>query len=417
MSYKRVSPTPVIEGGTGAQTLTGVLTGNGTGSITANAVTQFGTVIAGASNALSSVAPSVTIGVPLISQGAAANPIYGTVVVAGGGTGVTTLTGVLTGNGTGAITANTVTQFGTVIAGASNALSSVAPSVTIGVPLISQGAAANPIYGTVVVAGGGTGVTTMTTAFAPVCAGTTATGSLQVASTGISTSGNVLTSTGASSLPTWQVPAGGGFASIVSRVFTSSGTYTPTAGMKFCIVEALGGGAAGGGTAGAGNHGAGGGGAGGYCRKVISAADIGASQVVTIGAGGVGVVNTTGGNGGNTTFGAILTANRGLGGLPSTSSGVGARGGDGGTATGGDVNVTGQLGDNGFAATGASTPYMGGNGANTMYGSGGFGGYLAVNRGDGTLYGSGGGGIGSNGASGVGGGLGTAGIVIVTEYI
>lgn len=54
---------------------------------------------------------------------------------------------------------------------------------------------------------GGTSVTTMTTAYAPVCAGTTATGALQVASTGLSTSGFVLTSTGASTLPTFQ--AGG----------------------------------------------------------------------------------------------------------------------------------------------------------------------------------------------------------------
>lgn len=57
---------------------------------------------------------------------------------------------------------------------------------------------------------GGTGVSTMTTAYAPVCAGTTATGALQVASTGQSSSGFVLTSTGASSLPTWQAAAGGG---------------------------------------------------------------------------------------------------------------------------------------------------------------------------------------------------------------
>ncbi len=60
------------------------------------------------------------------------------------------------------------------------------------------------------VPGGGTGVATMTTAYAPVCAGTTATGALQVASSGISNSGYVLTSTGSSSLPTWQATAGGG---------------------------------------------------------------------------------------------------------------------------------------------------------------------------------------------------------------
>lgn len=51
---------------------------------------------------------------------------------------------------------------------------------------------------------GGTGAITMTTAYAPVCAGTTATDALQVASTGLSTSGFVLTSTGVSSLPSFQ---------------------------------------------------------------------------------------------------------------------------------------------------------------------------------------------------------------------
>jgi hypothetical protein len=56
------------------------------------------------------------------------------------------------------------------------------------------------------VAKGGTGVATMTTAYAPVAAGTTATGNLQVCSTGIGTSGNILTSTGSSSLPTFQAP-------------------------------------------------------------------------------------------------------------------------------------------------------------------------------------------------------------------
>jgi len=92
MAYKRISPQPVVEGGTGAQTLTGVLTGNGTAAITANAVSQYGTVIGGISNAVSSIAPSATIGIPYISQGAAANPAFGTAVVAGGGTGNTTFT-------------------------------------------------------------------------------------------------------------------------------------------------------------------------------------------------------------------------------------------------------------------------------------------------------------------------------------
>lgn len=55
----------------------------------------------------------------------------------------------------------------------------------------------------IAVADGGTGVGTFTT-YAPLVGGTTSTGALQQATTGMSTSGNVLTSTGASSLPTWQ---------------------------------------------------------------------------------------------------------------------------------------------------------------------------------------------------------------------
>ena len=50
---------------------------------------------------------------------------------------------------------------------------------------------------------GGTGIAT-TTAYAPICGGTTATGAFQAASTGLSSSGYVLTSNGASSVPSFQ---------------------------------------------------------------------------------------------------------------------------------------------------------------------------------------------------------------------
>ncbi len=106
------------------------------------------------------------------------------------------------------------TQYNTQVGGASGTLANVAPSATSGVPLVSGGSSANPSFTTAVVAGGGTGVVTMTTAYAPVCAGTTATGALQVASTGLSTSGYVLTSNGASSLPSFQAAAGGGITTI-----------------------------------------------------------------------------------------------------------------------------------------------------------------------------------------------------------
>jgi hypothetical protein len=58
------------------------------------------------------------------------------------------------------------------------------------------------------VANGGTGDQSFT-AYAPIIGGTTTTGALQSASTGMSNSGYVLTSTGSSSAPTWQAAAAG----------------------------------------------------------------------------------------------------------------------------------------------------------------------------------------------------------------
>jgi|SRR5579872_550232 len=62
-------------------------------------------LIAEGSSAFNLVAPSSTSGVPVISQGSSSDPTFGTAVVAGGGTGRTTLTAhnVLLGNGTGTV--------------------------------------------------------------------------------------------------------------------------------------------------------------------------------------------------------------------------------------------------------------------------------------------------------------------------
>ena len=74
------------------------------------------------------------------------------------------------------------------------------------------------------VAKGGTGVAS-TTAYAVICGGTTTTSALQsIASVG--TSGQVLTSNGASSLPTFQDAGGGGSGSIIQKVVTTDQTAT-----------------------------------------------------------------------------------------------------------------------------------------------------------------------------------------------
>ncbi len=89
----------------------------------------------------------------------------------------------------------------------------------------------------VAVTDGGTGVATMTTAYAPVCAGTSATGALQVASTGLSTVNNVLTSTGSGSVPTFQTFAGLLLANTnMSGVSSSSVTVPSVAYTNLLIV-------------------------------------------------------------------------------------------------------------------------------------------------------------------------------------
>lgn len=152
---------------------------------TGSSLTQHSLLVGGASSAITSVSPSATAGVAFVSNGSGADPVSGTVVVAGGGTGLTSLTAhnLIIGNGT------------------SNA-TLLAPSGASGIPLISGGSSADPSYGTALVAGGGTGLATLT-AYAVLAGGTTSTGNIQQVS-GVGTSGQFLTSNGAASLPTWQ---------------------------------------------------------------------------------------------------------------------------------------------------------------------------------------------------------------------
>ena len=73
----------------------------------------------------------------------------------------------------------------------------------------------------VTVSQGGTGDASVT-AYAPICGGTSTTGSLQSATAGISNSGYVLTSTGSSSLPTFQAPVGGAINLIQTKTASTS---------------------------------------------------------------------------------------------------------------------------------------------------------------------------------------------------
>lgn len=105
-------------------------------------------------------------------------------------------------NSTGVFTATALTQYDVLTGGSSaQAINQVAPSATSGVPFISQGASTQPTYGTAVVAGGGTGLATLT-AYELIAAGTTSTGNVQ--QIGLGTTGQVLTSNGAGALASYQ---------------------------------------------------------------------------------------------------------------------------------------------------------------------------------------------------------------------
>lgn len=144
--------------------------------------------------------------------------------------------------------------------------------------------------------------------------------------------------------------------SLATQIISATGTYTPSAGMIFCVVELVGGGGGAGGiTGGTGGQGAigGGGGGGGYCRKLFNATETGANAAVTIGAGGAGGASGggTGGTGVSSVFnpagtGATLTAAGGEGGIGMTESASTqiAEGGDGGVGTNGDLNIQGNCG-------------------------------------------------------------------------
>jgi len=215
------------------------------------------------------------------------------------------------------------------------------------------------------------------------------------------------------------------------QVFTSTADYTPTMGLQYAMVECVGaGGGAGGASASISNTVTcgGGGGAGGYCRKLFTAAQIGAGQVVLIGVGGIGGAGAASGlSGTSTQFGSLLTAN---GGSPGSGGAVGgicvSGGGFGGAASGGDFNFQGQSGQTSLGWVNdffSLCVGYGGAGGNSIYGSGGES-IVGTNNSNSTgytghNYGSGGSGaICMNGSAGdQTGGAGSNGIVIVTEFI
>ena len=211
----------------------------------------------------------------------------------------------------------------------------------------------------------------------------------------------------------WRQRSAAAGLTVAAQVFTSSGTYTPTTGMKYCIVELVGGGGGGGGNSGG------------------------------------------GGTGGTTSLGGLLSATGGTGGTANSTT---SSGGTGGSGSSGDFNLSGGNGNGGFL-TGTASRSAGGTGGGSFFGQGGAmvmatgssaagaagkayggGGGGGVTLGTNAGGGGGGGGyarktfsaatiggsqsvtVGAAGAAGAAGpnqpgGAGTAGIVIITEFL
>ncbi|HDH7676126.1 TPA: tail fiber protein [Escherichia coli] len=194
-------------------------------------------------------------------------------------------------------------------------------------------------------------------------------------------------------------------------VFTSSGTYTPTPGIKRIRVTITGGGGGGGGCKAISNNdtffGAGGG-AGGTIISIMTPTQN--SYPVTIGAGGAGGVSATNGtSGGNSVFASLIAPGGAGGGKVGVTN---TNGGNGGVPSTGDIRITGGHGGDGQSGNiGVS-----GEGGTSHWGGGGRAG--AGGGVSGKAYGSGGGGAYDAGYSGTSmtGGKGAAGICIIEEF-
>ncbi|MBU3469941.1 tail fiber protein [Escherichia coli] len=196
-----------------------------------------------------------------------------------------------------------------------------------------------------------------------------------------------------------------------TRVFTSSGTYTPTPGTKRIRVTITGGGGGGGGCKAISNNetffGAGGGAGGTVITTLILTKD---SYPVTIGAGGAGGVSATNGlKGGDSSFGSVIAP----GGEGGGKSGVtNTNGGNGGVPSTGGINIIGGNGGDGQSGNiGVS-----GEGGASYWGGGGRAGAGGGVRG--RAFGSGGGGAYDAGYSGTSmtGGKGADGVCIIEEF-
>lgn len=241
------------------------------------------------------------------------------------------------------------------------------------------------------------------------------------------TTGQALISQGASADPVFGYPTG---TLINVQRFTSSGTYTPTAGTNTAIIEGCGGGGGGGATPATSSTQialGGGGGTGAWGRVRVTAPT---TQTVTIGSGGAGGAagTNTGTAGGQTSIGTYLVCPGGVAGGASgvftfasnmlVTGGIGSAIGGAATAT---TSATALYLSGGLSATVGFSVYnssiaIAAAGASSPFGAG--GGYVVTAAGiNGTGFGAGGSGAAAGpSAAAAAGGSGSPGFITVYEY-
>jgi hypothetical protein len=96
--------------------------------------TQYNVITGAATNQINNVAPSATSGVPLISQGSSSQPVFGTALVAGGGTAATSFntTGVVISGATGTTALSAITLTDGQLAIGSSAGNPAAATISAG---------------------------------------------------------------------------------------------------------------------------------------------------------------------------------------------------------------------------------------------------------------------------------------------
>lgn len=211
-----------------------------------------------------------------------------------------------------------------------------------------------------------------------------------------------------------------------TKVFTASGTYTPTAGVTKVRVKIVGGGGAGGGTpaTASGQISTSYGGNGGSYGQTVLIPITGISSVaVIVGSGGSPASAGNGAAGGTSSFGAYIVAPGGIGGAAGVVTGALTVGTDAyitGGCTGPSIEIT-YPGGTGVAPINLALSTGGiksGSGGNSPYGYGGsaVNGITAIAR-NGTGFGTAGGGSAAGPlSSALPGGSGTGGLVSIEEY-